>query len=93
MMSGAITGFQAGQPLWVATVLGMVAFVFLFSAGMLWILQRSGIRLNAVVRGTFRKFGLNVVVSGNGFFGTYLTIVIATGSMIYLIARYVCVVK
>ena len=88
-MNNVVVALGTDQLERMATVLGTVAFVFLFAAAIMWLLQRSGVHLNAAVRTTFQKFGINVSVSGSGFMGSYLALVIATFSAVYLVAKFI----
>jgi hypothetical protein len=94
MTTETITGAQiAVQLLPVLTVLGVVSFVFLSAAGILWSLKRIGGTLTAVVRGEAQGGGSKLSVSANGLVGCYLAIVIAEFYGMYFAAHHIFTVK
>jgi hypothetical protein len=54
----------------ILTVLGVVSFVFLSALGIVWALKQIGGRLTADFRGTVKRFGASLVVTGTGLVGS-----------------------
>jgi hypothetical protein len=58
-------------------MLAVVWCVLVFPLGVLWVLKRIGGRLFGDVRGSVRRFGATLTVTGSGMLGSYLAIVAA----------------
>lgn len=87
MVSGAINGTPVTM-IELMQVLGVVSFVFLSALGIVWGLKQIGGRLTAEVQANIRKRGASLAVEGTGLIGSYLAIVIAEFSGIYLVAQF-----
>ncbi len=80
-----VAGTQAGEIVQILTSLGVVAFVFLSALAIMWGLERLGGRFTANIKATLEAYKNNLVIVASGLVGSYLAIVVAEFSGIYVI--------